>query len=120
MIGTPWWATLLIGFITVIGAGAAAWIGATRTTEATKQRESAAAREEWFRRLQWAGQLALAQEERSRVAGLALLRELAASPLAGQAELDLLAALNDNATLAQFGQELDAEQSKADDEGDGE
>ena len=37
MIGTPWWASVIIGVVTVVGAGIAAWIGASRTTEATKQ-----------------------------------------------------------------------------------
>lgn len=115
MTGTPWWGAVLIGALTVVGAGVAAWIGANRTTEATRQREHAAAREEWFRRMQWAGQMALADDERTRLAGLALLEVLAKSPLAGPAELDMLAALNDNAALDNYTQALDAGGGPADD-----
>ena len=116
MIGAPWWATVLIGVVTVVGSGVAAWIGATRTTQATRQRESAAAREEWFRRLQWASPLALEQDERSRTAGLALLEVLAQSPLAGPAELNMLSALNDRAALEQYRQEVHAGVLRADDD----
>jgi len=115
MTGTPWWGAVLIGVLTVVGAGIAAWIGANRTTEATRQREHAAAREEWFRRMQWAGQMALADDERTRLAGLALLEVLAKSPLAGPAELDMLAALNDNAALDDYTQALDVGAGPADD-----
>ncbi len=38
MIATPWWAAALIGVLTVVGAGFAAWVGANRTTEATRQK----------------------------------------------------------------------------------
>jgi hypothetical protein len=115
MIGTPWWGAALIGVLTVIGAGFAAWIGANRTTEATRQREHAAAREEWFRRMQWAGQMALSEDERTRLAGLALLEVLATSPLAGSAELDMLAALNDNAALDRYTEAVDAATELGDD-----
>jgi len=118
MTGTPWWGAVLIGVLTVVGAGIAAWIGANRTTEATRQRELAAAREEWFRRMQWAGQMALADDERTRLAGLALLEVLAKSPLAGPAELDMLAALNDNAALDDYTQALDVGAGPADDRTD--
>jgi len=102
--------------MTVASAGLAAWIGAGRTREATRQREAAAAREEWFRRLQWAANLALSGDERTQVAGLNLLRALAESPLAGPAELDLLAALNDNTSLDAYRRHLDAGPSGADNE----
>ena len=118
MSGTPWWATALVGALTVAGAGIAAWIGAGRATEATRQRESAAAREEWFRRLQWAGGLALSGDERTRVAGLAVLEALAGSPLAGPAELDLLFALNDNTSLDSYRHHLDERRVEAEDEVD--
>lgn len=116
MIGTPWWATVLIGVVTVFGAGIAAWIGASRTTEATRQREQAATREEWFRRLQWAGQHALSSDDRTRAAGLALMEVLARSPLAGPAELEMLRALNDNTALDRFNPDLDRDERIADHE----
>jgi hypothetical protein len=112
--GTPWWATVLVGTLTVAGAGVAAWIGAGRTTEATRQRENAAAREEWFRRLQWAAQLALSTDELTRAAGLSLLGVLAGSPLAGAAELDMLSALNDNTSLDRYAADLDARETGTD------
>ena len=116
MIGTPWWATVPVGALTVASAGLAAWIGAGRTKEATRQRETAAAREEWFRRLQWAASLALSGDQRTQVAGLNLLQALAESPLAGPTELDLLAALNDNTSLDAYRRHLDLGPSEADNE----
>ena len=106
------------GVLTAAGAGISAWIGAGRATEAARQRESAAAREEWFRRLQWAGGLALSGDERTRVAGLAVLEALAGSPLAGPAELDLLFALNDNTSLDSYRHHLDERRVEAEDEVD--
>ena len=116
MIGTPWWATVLVGTRTVAGAGLAARTGAGRTREATRQREAAAAREEWSRRVQWAASLSLSGDERTEVAGLNILRALAESPLAGPAELDLLSALNDNTSLDGYRQHLDAGSPDADNE----
>ena len=70
-----------VGVITVVGAFFAARIGATRQDKSTQQREAADARAEWFRRLQWASELALADSERYRAAGLALLEVIEQSPL---------------------------------------
>jgi hypothetical protein len=86
---------VLIGICTVAAAFYAAKVGAAGTT----QRENAAAREEWFRRLQWAAELALAEDNRSSAAGLAALKVLGDSPLAADADLRLLEALNLNDAL---------------------
>jgi hypothetical protein len=86
---------VLIGICTVAAAFYAAKVGAAGTA----QRENAAAREEWFRRLQWAAELALAEDNRSSAAGLAALKVLGDSPLAADADLRLLEALNLNDAL---------------------
>ncbi|GGM10148.1 hypothetical protein [Nakamurella endophytica] len=99
MSPAPWWVTIVIGVLTVAGSFLAARIGAAQTRQATDQRELAAAREEWFRRMQWAADLSLRDDARSRAAGLALLAALGDSPLAHNADLELLWALNANADL---------------------
>lgn len=99
MTAAPWWVTLIIGVLTVVGAFFAAQRGAKSNNEATLQREKAAAREEWFRRLQWAGQMALHSDRRTRSAGYAMLSVLADSPLATQDDLKLLLALGRNEAL---------------------
>lgn len=104
MTPAPWWVTLVIGVLTVIGAFFAAQRGAKSNQEATTQREKAAAREEWFRRLQWAAQLSLAGDAPTRTAGLALLDELARSSLATADDLQLLEVLNRNEALLEADQ----------------
>ena len=106
MAATPWWATVLVGVLTVAGAGLGAWIGAKRAARDTRQRELAAAREEWFRRLQWAGGLALEPDDARRLAGLAVLDALARSPLAGPGELDIIEAFNRRKALEEYRRDI--------------
>jgi hypothetical protein len=108
MTPAPWWVTLAIGVLTVIGAFFAAQRGASSSRQATEQREKAAAREEWFRRVQWANDLALSPSDRSSAAGYAVLNELADSPLATADDLKLLLALSREERLDAADEDYDA------------
>jgi hypothetical protein len=107
MTSAPWWVTLLIGLLTVIGAFFAAQRGAKSNQVATEQREQAAAREEWFRRVQWANGLALSGDDRTSAAGFAVLSELADSPLATADDLRLLLALSRDERLDKAGRKYE-------------
>ncbi len=97
----PWWVTLIIGALTVVGAVIGARMGATSTREATRQRERADAREEWFRRVEWAAAMTLSDRVRTQAAGSKLLSALADSALATQDDLKMLMALNVDESLDQ-------------------
>jgi len=93
--------TLIIGALTVGGAGIGARMGATSTREATQQREKADAREECFGRVQWAVAMTFSDKVRTQAAGSKLLSALADSALATSDDLKMLMALNVDESLDQ-------------------